>query len=298
MDDATLPTEAEPLTALRQKAKVWLNQIGSVLGIAGVLFVCAKLYQYQGQIRLQTISPIGYAALVGLAVAYGASNILLALAWKNLLTALNSPVSTRWAIWAYAVSQIAKYVPGNIFQFAGRQALGLAAGRPGWPLAKSTAWELLLISACGAVFGILVIPLLSVLVSIAGALLLFFATTIVLFFAVRMLWNPQAASVVFYYITFLAFSGLVFLGTLAVVDKITTEVGATSIIGAYVISWLAGLLTPGAPAGLGVREAVLLMLLSGHIGDPVILLALVFGRAVTISGDLMFYVAGRFVPCD
>jgi len=56
------------------------------------------------------------------------------------------------------------------------------------------------------------------------------------------------------------------------------------------------LLTPGAPAGLGVREAILLVLLSDHVGDAKILLAAIVGRAITVLGDLLFYGAGRIMP--
>jgi len=298
MDNAALPTKGETLTTVPQKANVWLHRIGSVLGMAGVAFVCLKLYEYQGLIGFQNISAPGYIAAAGLALVYGVANLLLALAWHNLLSALKSPVPVRWAIRVYAVSQLAKYVPGNIFQFAGRQAIGLADGLPGWPLAKSTAWELALISLCGAVFGILVVPLLSLGISDSMAALLFGAATFALILIMRALWNSRAAGAIIYYLIFLAMSGLVFAGALSIADhKITGIVNTLpELIGAYVIAWLAGFLTPGAPAGLGIREAVLLILLSGFFAGPVILLAIVVGRAITVSGDLIFYAAGRLVP--
>lgn len=293
-----MPTKGETLTTVPPKTKVWLHRIGSMLGTAGVLFVCLKLYEYQGQLGFLNISAPGYAAAAGLALVYSAANLLLALAWRNLLFALKLPIPIRWTVWAYAVSQLAKYVPGNVFQFAGRQVIGLAAGLPGWPLAKSTAWELILISLCGAVFGILALPLLPVAVSSLMAALLFTAATIALIVATRALWDSRAAGAVICYLIFLALSGLVFSGALAIANHGIAGIDKTlpAIVGAYVIAWLAGLLTPGAPAGLGVREAVLLILLSGLASDPVILLALVVGRTITVSGDLMFYAAGRLVP--
>ena len=38
--------------------------------------------------------------------------------------------------------------------------------------------------------------------------------------------------------------------------------------GAYVIAWLAGLVTPGAPAGVGVRELVMYALLP-YLDQPI-----------------------------
>jgi len=60
--------------------------------------------------------------------------------------------------------------------------------------------------------------------------------------------------------------------------------------GAYVLAWLAGFVTPGAPAGLGIRELVLLFLLQGLVGGPDLLLVILLGRVITVSGDLVFFI--------
>ena len=49
---------------------------------------------------------------------------------------------------------------------------------------------------------------------------------------------------------------------IAVVDRTGDQLGAwSSVPGAAIAAWLVGLVTPGAPAGLGVREAVMLLIL-------------------------------------
>jgi len=45
---------------------------------------------------------------------------------------------------------------------------------------------------------------------------------------------------------------------------------------------------PGAPAGVGVRELVLLFLLKNVVAEAELLLAVVLGRLVTVMGDLLF----------
>ena len=110
----------------------------------------------------------------------------------------------------YGTSQLAKYLPGNIFHMAGLQSPGMAAGEPACVLAKSTAWELGLISFSAATFG------------------------------------------------------------------------------AFMLDWLAGLLAPGAPAGLGVREMVLFSLLKGLVAEADLLLTIVPSRLVTVAGDMLF----------
>lgn len=65
--------------------------------------------------------------------------------------------------------------------------------------------------------------------------------------------------------------------------------------GVYVLAWLAGLVTPGAPAGVGVRELVLLFLLKGIVAEADLLLAVVLGRVVTVVGDFGFFVFGNLI---
>jgi hypothetical protein len=56
------------------------------------------------------------------------------------------------------------------------------------------------------------------------------------------------------------------------------------------VAWLAGLLTPGAPAGVGVREIMLLFLLGTVVGRADLLLAAVLSRVITVTGDGGFFV--------
>src|SRR5690606_21065797 len=64
------------------------------------------------------------------------------------------------------------------------------------------------------------------------------------------------------------------------------------LCGAFAAAWVVGLLVPGAPAGLGVREAVLLVLLGEVMptADAVVAIALL--RVATTLGDLVHFVAG------
>jgi len=230
-----------------------------------------------------------------LAAIAGLSNILLALGWRNLLAALNVAVRLPWAIWAYAVSQLAKYVPGNVFQFAGRQALGLAAGLPGWPLAMSAVLEIALLALCGASYGLLLLPLLTPIVSGTGAELAFAGAAIAL--TISIAWRKDAALAILYYLAFLGVAGVLFAALLVIAGNEATVLryGVPTVAAAYVVAWLAGLLTPGAPAGVGVREAALLLLLGDANDTSALLLAVLLARMVTVTGDLLFYASSYLI---
>ena len=64
---------------------------------------------------------------------------------------------------------------------------------------------------------------------------------------------------------------------------------AFALIGLYLLAWLAGFLTPGAPSGLGIREVVMLMFISGFVYESILLSAMVVHRVVTVIGDVFAY---------
>jgi hypothetical protein len=144
---------------MRFSLKRWLHIIGGSLGLLGAVFVFMRLNTYMEQIDLTRFDTTDWSLIGLLALVYGAANVLLAQAWWHLLVFFNMEVERKWAVKAYGLSQLAKYVPGNIFHLAGRQALGMAAGLPAGALAKSTLWELGLIAVAGALFGVLATPL-------------------------------------------------------------------------------------------------------------------------------------------
>ena len=58
---------------------------------------------------------------------------------------------------------------------------------------------------------------------------------------------------------------------------------------AYVTSWLAGYVTLGAPGGIGVREAALLLLLGGALGEAETLVLAIGLRVATTFGDVFLF---------
>lgn len=276
--------------------KRYLHFLGGALGIAGVVFVAGRLYKYADQVNFNSFSAIDGLLFVLLGCLYGAANLLLAVAWQQVLAFLQIQVNTLWAIRTYGVSQLAKYVPGNIFQFAGRQAIGMAAGISGAPLFKSTAYELIILSMAGVLFGILIIPLLWDAASELTMLLCFVTMIIAVGWGLSRYLSHHLATAWRLHSSFLAISGMVFWGTLWMVSpQHHLPVCATTIFGAYVLAWLFGLVTPGAPAGVGVREAVLLFLLEKLILPGDLLLAIAVGRVVTVFGDFIFFITSSFI---
>lgn len=268
------------------------------MAIIGVAFVVARIYQQAAAVDPTRLGLHAYLLLALMAFVYGMSSFLLVAAWRGLLAAFGAETSFRGATYIYGVSQIAKYAPGNIVHLAGRQALGLGEGVPGWPLAKATTWELGLIAGAGVLIGLLALPQLLPSVSAWGAVAAFLVATAATSWVVWSVMGVAHVRAVGWYVGYLLITGLLFLGVTMLVGDTNGQTGHPwlSIMGAYVLAWLAGLLTPGAPAGIGVREAVLLFLLEGAVNEPALLLAVVLGRVTTICGDLLFFCFAYLFP--
>ena len=290
MDNAPLPGKAAGTGMSKSRLKASLHLLGSALACLGVLFVADRLYKYTGQVNLARFDALDWGLAAGLACVYGAANVFLACAWQHLLAFFHVEVERKWAVKVYGLSQLAKYVPGNIFHLAGRQALGMAAGVPALALGKSTVWELALLAVTGLLFGVLALPLvwpsLPVSVAVGSFIVLFFSTIVIL----RWL-SFSSLSVAFcWQLVFLVISGAVFLGALAIIGPTAETLLSLPVwCGAYVIAWLAGLVTPGAPAGVGVREMVLLFLFRSQVVPGDLLFAIVLGRIITVVGDILYF---------
>ena len=288
--------------AENDRVKRYLSWAGMGLGVLGIVFIVIKLVQYNGQIDYSRVTLFDWLAFVGLALLYGvASWILLPWAWHKLLKHYGVSAGLLWSMRTYGLSQLAKYVPGNIFHLASRQAIGVSAGLPGWPLAKSTFWDLVLEAISGVFFAILVLPAFFPGINTGETLIIFIFAFAIYFLAVAHWWSRWVAYAAAAYTLFLAFAGIIFVLVLSLWSG-SAGLPVVSICSAYVVAWLIGLITPGAPAGAGVRELVLYALLQSSLPQTDLLYVIVIGRIVTIIGDVVFYglslVMSKIWPVD
>lgn len=221
-----------------------------------------------------------------LALGYAASIALLACAWRMSFMGADAPC-WRAAISVYGASILPKYLPGSVFQYVSRQALGQRFGWGQRAMAGASLIEialhvvtpvLLLGVLAGA--GLFSLPLLWAL-GLGGAAL---AAVVALHVrrALAGAAGPMALQLIFFMIS------LALAAACASLAGIDAPWAAASV---FLVAWLIGFVIPGVPGGIGVREAALAILLAG-IADPA--QALLFGgltRLVTLAGDLIFALA-------
>lgn len=268
-----------------------LHWLGGALALGGLVFVGIRLHGYSASLDFARITATTGWGIVLLSFVYAFASILLALAWASLLLHLGASVGHLWAVRAYAISQLAKYMPGNIFQFAGRQSLGMAVGIPADKLLISSVWEIGLIACAGASFGALGIPIFLHTLAPQVGLMLWIGIVAILSVLFVRIFGKEVSVAFLLQILFLCVSAGCFVWLLFSVHGLGSQgISFWPVLGGgYIVAWLVGLLTPGAPAGLGVREAVLLFLFHRIIPDSDLLLAVLLSRFTTVLGDLLFF---------
>ncbi len=272
-----------------------LHWIGSFLAVSGIVFVAFRMNELSSQLDFSHFDRLMWFGLGGLALVYALANIMLAFAWRSLLVYFGASIEKIDAVKIYGMTQLAKYVPGNIMHLASRQAMGIASGIPGWPLAKAVVWELGIISFTGGCFLILTLPQFLPIISIPISIISFIGILCLLLVCCKRYIDLNVARTLGWHTTFLGISGMVFVGVLALVvlkDGADCSMQPGEILlfcGAFVGAWLVGLITPGAPAGVGVRELVMMFLLKGLVKESDLVLAVIISRMVTVLGDVIFF---------
>ena len=282
---------------MTEATQTWFKRAGTGLAVLGVVWVAMRFRRYGAVLAPADVPGLVWACAAGLAFVYAAADVLLALAWRALLQGQGTPAGLAWSIRTHGVSQLSKYLPGNVMHLASRQLLGASAGVPHAVLARSSLLELAGLAAAGLLLSLLALPLVEVgpfprIRPGTGAAVVLLALA-----AARILAGARTARVLGCHLLFLLVTSLSFTTLLAL---LATDSGSSlswpAACGAYAAAWLAGFVTPGAPAGLGVREAVLVILLGGHVAEQDLLAAVVLSRAVTALGDTVFFGVAWALP--
>jgi|WetSurMetagenome_2_1015567.scaffolds.fasta_scaffold00720_9 glycosyltransferase 2 family protein len=273
------------------RTKSLLNWLGLGLGILGIIFIVYRFRGISDEINISAISKFQWAGILLGCAAYSGACVIQAFAWHNILEYLKLPVKPIWSIPTFGISQMAKYIPGNVFQFASRQAIGVSEGLPGIPLAKSIIWELGLMAGTAFLFAIFIIPNYNKNVSTLLTILIFILILIVLLFVIGLFIGRRISNSIGLFAIFFSITSAIFIYLLTLILGWQAPPGfqLITLCGIYIFSWLIGFITPGAPAGVGVREIVLFSLLSPFIPEGILLLAIVVMRFITVGGDLFFY---------
>lgn len=232
--------------------------------------------------------------------------------WTWVLEELNQPVPVFYFIQVYLKTNIAKYLPGNVWHYYGRILAAKNANISSREATLSVLLEPLLMLAAALItiilfgnqfdpintgIGALILQLVSLFV-VLGAVHPWFLNP-----AIRFLYqlkkknsepeNQSMSSFVIERYPLKPLLGeLIFLG-LRSCGFILTIFALSSLnlsqipllLGAFSFAWVLGLVVPGAPGGLGVFEATALTLLEHHFSTALVISAIALYRLISILAE-------------
>ena len=224
---------------------------------------------------------VDWFALAGAFLLGMAGTAAGAAIWLFILRDLGVRTQRRWA-GLFFQAQLGKYIPGSVWQYAGRAAVARSNGLPVRPVAISLPIEFVAAAVAGGATGAFLLGWWGAAVVAAAAIVLLVIQRPA---RVRALPLPTTIRATLLYLpVWLLLGGSFWLCAHGLLGVPAQDLAF--YIGAFAVAWLAGLLAVYAPGGLGVREAVLVALLSGRIGAADALVVAAASRLILIAVDL------------
>ncbi len=244
------------------------------------------------------------------------STFILALAWGRWIAFFSSSaIKYSDVITIYGKSSIGKYLPGNVMHYVERNLFAAEYGLSQKKIAVSSLMEI-----GGQVFSAIVISLIllprSYVIKVIDILNGNYRNIIIALFVIGMLLCIAAAAFVIRKVNIKdvlkGYKASAFVLTLltAIIgvsaSLILNAVGMTSVwmslketvadadsirqvISSYSAAWVCGFVIPGAPGGIGVREAILTLLLEGVMDGKILVFVIIAHRIITIIGDFAVF---------
>lgn len=292
----------------------FIKFLGKVLVIISLLFVVYRLYKmdFEWDYFSNPYRVIGIIFLLSFLALL--NNFINAYVWKKYIdyfSGIKHDISRIISI--YLKANIEKYLPGNIVQYAGRNLLGKNEGIDQKSLAISSIMELVGISIAAVIFSFVVslentlsvIKQLwsnveirrTIIVLICLAVIILVACLIVCVrtrylkairsYLKRELICLSIFAFLLYCINYII-SGV--LSSLIFILILHCNVDYFQIASTNVLAWLAGYVVPGSPGGIGIREAVLILLLGTEYSMETVTMSAVILRICGVIGDFLSYI--------
>jgi uncharacterized membrane protein YbhN (UPF0104 family) len=232
--------------------------------------------------------------------------------WTWVLRELNQSVSTIEFIQVYLKTNIAKYLPGNVWHYYGRIMAAKNANIPSHVATLSVLLEPLLMLAAALIiivlfgsqlivnnlnFNLIILQFLALII-VLGVLDPRFLTPIIqlldrwknkksngenqlidIFIIKRYPVKPLLGELVF-----LGLRASGFILTMLAVNSLNWE-QIPLLVGAFSCAWVLGLVVPGAPGGLGVFETTAILLLQYHFPAALVISAIALYRLISILAE-------------
>ena len=292
-----------------------VRTLGNLLMVVAVVFILCRLSRYRGALAGVFNGHIGLVILVS-AMFTAFLIVVMSMLYGGLVGRISGerpPIGLTTRI--YCKSNLYKYIPGNVLQYVGRNQIAELTNARHDQVALATVIEMAA-QATGALLvslflarsyvldwlnrqnKVLIFGIVAAGVAVATAVLIIlsrkkkdlldelkgFLTRRNLLFALGLLGYTMLTQIV---------NGALFVWLKRNLDPELPKAYWSNIAGVYCFACLVGFITPGAPGGMGIREALLSVLLGNVVAPETVTAAVVLNRIVTICGDVIAFLATR-----
>jgi len=290
-----------------------MKQILRWIILGGTLFFLAKALKDNWlEVTAIRIDSVGWAIL---AIATGITllaHIWAGWIWTWVLQDLNQPVLSPQFIQVYLKTNIAKYLPGNVWHYYGRIVATKNANISSGAATLSVLLEPLLMAAAALIIIVLfgsqfaaanttlvvqILQLLSLAVVLCAVHPRFINPAIRFLYRLKAKKSANTAQPTVPFnieryplrpllgeLGFLGLRGTGFILTIYALSSLNWS-QIPLLLGVFSFAWLLGLVIPGAPGGLGVFEATAYELLQHHFPAALIISAIALYRLISILAE-------------
>lgn len=287
---------------MNRKEKI-LNFIIIVIVVFVVCLIFYKLLGYIKQVNFKSIRFNIYLILSFMMIPFW--YFFMCLAFKRIVLSLGNDVDLYTLMRIIGISMFGKYIPGKLWFTVGRIALLERVGVPKKKSFTAVVLETYLLLLSGAFFFLINIfkfennVLYSIILIVVVLFLLFlslpkiFKNIINLFLKIfkkeKIDFNIKIKEyifIVFLYFLVWIFSGLEFY--LLIYSFTLKTYDFVGILSIYPASWVVGFLSFLMPAGIGVREGMIFVLLKRYTGNEIAAVGSLLSRIQVTLGELFY----------
>lgn len=274
-----------------------------ILG-ATLFFLLSTLKQNWAEVSAIEVTRTGWALIASSLTVTMIAHFWSGQIWLLTLKEFKQPIQNRWGLQVYLKTNLAKYLPGNVWHFYGRIRTINQAGVSIGAATLSVLLEPLLMASAALLIALvnaqqehLWLQIISLVVVLVGVHPRILNPVIRQFRKMKLKGeNPEviaAGGFKIYHYPIKPFLGQIGFVLLRSTGFILAVLALTSIqlnqipvlLSAFSLAWLLGLVIPGAPGGLGIFEATALTLLNQQFSPGILLSAVAIYRLISVLAE-------------
>ncbi|MFT8316401.1 MAG: CAAX protease [Clostridium sp.] len=293
-----------------------IKYIGYIITIIAFIFIGKSFLSMNLDVKYIKNPFLAVIFVILMSMGYAVTVYISSYAWKSILEFINKDsIPFKDITGIYVKANIAKYLPGNVMHFAGRNLLAARLGFKQLDITFCTILEIIMLIFTSVIISLifamkifknsLEYALLKVNHNVIWVVLiaLVILTLLVIWIVCKkkqLLKNYRhiftkkililLCKLFFIYSITLIIPGIFLMVSLKFVLHCNVSLNMIMIIiSSYTISWVLGYIAPGAPGGIGIRETILLIILTPFYTNGVVLLATILLRVISVLGDLIAF---------